>query len=127
MSKRAVDGLYYAKSGDGYMTTTEAKATIQEMVRRIVEQFHPDKVILFGSYARGTAGPDSDVDLLVVMPVKGSIREKRLEIRMALHAIGMAKDVALFTPDQVVRYKDIVGTILYPAFREGKVLYERTA
>jgi uncharacterized protein len=41
---------------------------IEQMVRRIVEQFHPERVILFGSHARGDAGPDSDVDLLVVMP-----------------------------------------------------------
>ena len=97
------------------------------MVRRIVEKFDPVQVILFGSYARGTAGPDSDVDLMVVMPVQGSINEKRLEIRIALHSIGIAKDIALVTPDQVAKYKDIVGTIIYPAFREGKVLYERTA
>jgi len=44
---------------------------IDEMVRRIVSQFHPDKIILFGSHARGEAGPDSDVDLLVVMTVEG--------------------------------------------------------
>lgn len=109
------------------MTTVEAQATIQEMVRRIVEQFHPDQVILFGSYARGTAGPDSDVDLLVVMPVEGSINDKRLEIRIALHDIGVAKDIALVTPEQVVKYKDVVGTIIHPACHEGKVLYERTA
>jgi uncharacterized protein len=53
-------------------STSEQK--ISEMVRRIVEGFHPDKIILFGSYARGAAGPDSDADLLVVMPVKGSKR-----------------------------------------------------
>jgi predicted nucleotidyltransferase len=109
------------------MTTVEAQATIQEMVRRIVEQFHPDQVILFGSYARGTAGPDSDVDLMVVMPVEDSIQEKRIQIRVALRGMGIAKDVAVVTPEQVKKYRDMVGTIIYPAFREGKVLYERTA
>jgi len=44
---------------------------IHAMVRRIVRQFRPERVILFGSHARGEAGPDSDVDLLVVMPVHG--------------------------------------------------------
>lgn len=109
------------------MRNQDAQKTIKEMVRRIVEKFDPIQVILFGSYARGTAGPDSDVDLLVVMPVEGSIREKRLEIRIALHQISMAKDIAVFTPEQVAKYKSIVGTILYPAYREGKVLYERVA
>jgi predicted nucleotidyltransferase len=48
---------------------------IDAMVRRIVQRFDPEKVILFGSHARGTAGPDSDVDLLVVMTVRGSKRD----------------------------------------------------
>ncbi len=109
------------------MTTAEVQTTIQEMVKRIVEQFNPLKVILFGSYARGTAGPDSDVDLMVIMRVNGSIQEKRLEIRVALNGMGIAKDIAVYTPEQVAKYKDIVGSIIYPAFREGKVLYERTA
>ncbi len=109
------------------MQTVNAQEIIQEMVRRIVEKFDPDQIILFGSYARGTAGPDSDVDLLVVMPVSGSIQEKRLEIRIALSGMGIAKDIAVFTPEQVEKYRDIVGTIIYPAFREGKVLYERAA
>ena len=103
-----------------------AQEKIQEMVRRIVERFHPDKIILFGSYARGTAGPDSDVDLLVVKNVSGSKRQERLAIRLALSGIGLAKDIIVVTPEEVERYKDIVGTIIYPALREGKVLYERT-
>lgn len=106
-------------------STTQEK--IEEMVRRIVEQFHPEQVILFGSYARGQAGPDSDVDLLVVMPVSGSRREKQLEIRLALHDIRLPKDIIVVTPEQVERQKDIPGTIVRPAFLEGKVLYGKAA
>lgn len=109
------------------MTPVEARQTIDEMVRRIVAKFDPDQVVLFGSHARGTAGPDSDVDLMVVMPVAGSINDKRVEIRVALRDLVVAKDIALVTPEQVARYKDVVGTIIYPAFREGRILYERTA
>ena len=50
---------------------------IQEMVQRIVTQFAPDKIVLFGSYARGLAGPDSDVDLLIIKPVAGSTHRRR--------------------------------------------------
>ena len=64
-----------------------SEKAIKEMVQRIVERFQPEKIILFGSYARGTAGPDSDVDLLDVMPVKGSKRKAQLQIRTALHDI----------------------------------------
>lgn len=98
---------------------------IDEMVRRIVEGFDPDRIILFGSHARGTAGPDSDVDLLIVMPVNGSKREKQVEIRVALHDIRVAKDVIVVRPDEVERRRDIPGTIVRPALLEGKVLYAR--
>lgn len=104
---------------------TDVQKTIDEMVRRIVERFNPEKVILFGSHARGTAGPDSDVDLLVIMSVTGSKHAQRLRIREALSGIGLSKDVVLATPDEVSRYGDLVGTVLRPALQEGKVLYDR--
>jgi predicted nucleotidyltransferase len=93
------------------------------MVKRIVEQFRPEKIILFGSHARGQAGPDSDVDLLVVMPVEGSVREKRLEIRRALHDIPAPLDILVSSPEDFAWRKDVVGTIEWPASREGTVLY----
>jgi predicted nucleotidyltransferase len=99
---------------------------IDRMVRRIVKKFHPDKIILFGSQARGDAGPDSDVDLLVVMSVDGSVAEKRLEIRGALHDIHIPLDVVVTRPEDFAWRKDVVGTIEWPATREGKVLYART-
>jgi predicted nucleotidyltransferase len=110
------------------MTTTQmrtAQDIIADMVERIVEGFDPHQIILFGSYARGTAGPDSDVDLLVVMPVEGSRRQQRVAIRVALRGMGLAKDVFVVTPEEVERYGDLVGTLVYPALRDGKVLYER--
>lgn len=98
---------------------------IDLMVKRLVERFDPDQIILFGSHARGTAGPDSDVDLLVVMPVSGPKREKQIEMRVALHDIAVPKDIILVTPEQVAQRRNIVGTIIRPALREGKVLYVR--
>jgi len=98
---------------------------IREMVERIVTQFHPEKIILFGSHARGDGTPDSDVDLLVVMPVEGSKRAKRLEIRAAVHDVRIPKDIIVTRPDEFDWRKDIVGTIERPAAREGRVLYDR--
>ena len=109
------------------MADSAAQQKIEEMVRRIVERFHPDQIVLFGSYARGEAGPDSDVDLLVVMPVSGSKRKVAVQIDLALAGMGLPKDVIVVTPEEVARLRDIVGTIVYPAVREGKVLYERAA
>lgn len=107
------------------MTKRELQKTIKQMVKRIVERFNPDQVILFGSHARGTAGPDSDVDLLVVMPFAGSRREKAVEIGVALHGIGVPKDIVVTTPEDFEWRKEIPGTIERPAALEGKVLYAR--
>jgi predicted nucleotidyltransferase len=106
-------------------TQTEIRGQIAEMVDRIVERFDPERIILFGSHARGEAGTDSDVDLLVVMPVEGSKREKAVEIGVALHDFHIPKDVIVVTPDEFQRRKEVVGTVEQPANREGKVLYAR--
>lgn len=98
---------------------------IQHMVRRIVAEFNPDKIILLGSHARGQAGADSDVDLLVVMPVKGSKRAKQLEIRAAVRDVRVPKDIIVSRTDEFQWRKDTVGTVEYPAVREGKILYAR--
>lgn len=105
--------------------TLQADRAIQKMVRRIVRQFQPERIILFGSHARGEAGPDSDVDLLVVMPVKGSKRDQQVRIRVALHDVGVPKDIIVTSPEDFAWRKDVAGTIEYPAAREGKVLYAR--
>lgn len=98
---------------------------IRRMVRRIVDRFDPEQVILFGSHARGNAGPDSDVDLLIVMDVVGSKREKTLEIRMALGEFHTAEDVLISRPAEFAWRKLYPGTIERPAHLEGKVLYVR--
>jgi predicted nucleotidyltransferase len=96
---------------------------IQQMVERIVSRFHPEKIILFGSHARGEGTSDSDVDLLVVMPVEGSKRTKQLEIRAAVRDVRIPKDIIVTRPEEFQWRKDIVGTIERPAAREGKILY----
>jgi predicted nucleotidyltransferase len=100
---------------------------IDAMVRRIVKRFHPAKIILFGSYAKGNAGPDSDIDLLIIMPVRGSRHKKAVEIGVALHDIDIPKDVIVVTPEEFEWRKDVIGTIEWPAVREGRVLYAKSA
>jgi predicted nucleotidyltransferase len=98
---------------------------IDKMVERIVRRFGPERIILFGSRARGTAGPGSDVDLLVVMPVARSKRAQQLEIRRALRGFRSPVDIAVSTPEEFAWRCEIVGTIEYPAATEGKLLYAR--
>ena len=103
----------------------DVEAKLGEMVRRIVDGFHPQKIILFGSRARGDAAPDSDADLLVVMHVKGSRRRQAARMDEALAGIGLPKDIIIVTPSEFERLRHVVGGIVYPAVREGRVLYDR--
>ena len=101
------------------------RSHVDEMVRRTVAQFDPDRIVLFGSYARGNPTWDSDADLLIVMPVNGSRRERRLQIRMALHDIRFPKDILVATPREWYVQRNIPGTIVWSARHEGVILYEK--
>jgi predicted nucleotidyltransferase len=107
------------------MKKNRLEGIIDEMVLRIVERFDPERIILFGSAARGNAGPDSDVDLLVVMPVEGSRREKAVEIGVAVNDIPVPKDIVVTRPEDFEWRKEIAGTIERPAAREGRLVYAR--
>ncbi len=102
--------------------TTVSAELLQEIVRRIVEAVQPEKIILFGSAARGEMGPDSDVDLLVVKAQRHR-RETAQRLYQALAGIGVPKDIVVVTPDDLERHRDSIGSVIYPALREGKVIY----
>ena len=108
-------------------TKGEYHMAIQEAVDRIATLFHPDKIILFGSLAHGQGSPDSDADLLVIMPVSGSKRQQAVRIDLALEGIGIPIDLIVVTPEEVEEYRESVGTIISEAVREGEVVYERAA
>jgi predicted nucleotidyltransferase len=93
------------------------------MAERVVERFRPTRIVLFGSHARGEGSVDSDVDLLIVMPLRGTRLATAVEIRKALRGFGVAKDVIVLTPEEYERKKGIPGTIAWPAEHEGVVLH----
>lgn len=98
---------------------------LQEAIQRLVRRFRPYKIILFGSQARGAAGPKSDVDLLVICPLSGRRRDMMVEMDLALSGLGIARDIVILTPEEYERDREIPGTIARPAFLEGRVLYDR--
>lgn len=98
---------------------------IQSVVNRISQQFDPERVILFGSYAYGTPHRFSDVDLLVVLETQARSRAKQIEIVRALspHPFGM--DILVRTPEQLKRRLEMGDSFIQEITQKGKVLYER--
>jgi predicted nucleotidyltransferase len=104
-----------------------ADAWIPELVRRIVREVDPLKVVLFGSRARGDERAESDVDLLVVMPdAWAGVGQRRAAVTIltALRDLPVAKDVVVTTPAEIARRGHLTGTVLQRALAEGTVLYE---
>jgi predicted nucleotidyltransferase len=96
--------------------------TLRDIIQRVVAVAHPEKVILFGSAARGEMGPNSDVDLLVVK--SGAHRRKLAgDIYMNLIGVGQAVDVIVVTPEDIERYGSSPALVIEPALREGRVVY----
>lgn len=95
-------------------------AVLAEVIRRVVEVAHPERIVLFGSTARGTARPDSDLDLLVVKA--GVPHRRRLAQQIYSRLIGLETpvDILVVTPEDVEAYRHKVGTIIGPALDEGR-------
>ena len=100
---------------------------LTKLVQQIVEAVRPEKIILFGSAVRGTMGPNSDLDLLVIKSGDYHHIEVAQQIYMQLHDNQYPVDIIVNTPEEVERYKDSFCLVLYPALREGKVIYDATA
>jgi predicted nucleotidyltransferase len=106
-------------------------ALLGQMVDVIVREVDPDAVILFGSRARGDAKPDSDVDLLVIDKENFSPQHSRRltagRLYRKLAGCGLAKDLALYSADEVERFAASPNHLVARALKEGRRLYERGA
>ncbi len=96
---------------------------IEELGRRIGEEFGAERVILFGSYARGNPNPDSDVDLLVIGPFSGRSADKSVEIQMKLRP-RFPVDLLVRTPEKVRERIAMGDTFMQEILSQGKILYE---
>lgn len=101
---------------------------VPDIVADLVAECDPLQIILYGSVARGDDGPDSDVDILVVLPRvdRGERHELMGRLRGAIKAV-VPIDVIVTDPDEIERRRDVIGSMLYWPVREGKVLRERPA
>lgn len=98
---------------------------IEEFGRKIGEGFGAEKVILFGSYAQGTATADSDIDLLVVARTNLPVGSRYGAVRRLLGDFPAGFDIIVETPEEFAQWRTVVNHIVYFADRYGKVLYER--
>jgi predicted nucleotidyltransferase len=98
---------------------------IEEIVRKIVSAFHPRRVMLFGSLARGEGTAESDADILVEMETDLKPFERRLAVDSIFGLRDRAMDILVYTPEEVERFKDVLGTLLHTILMEGRIVYER--
>jgi uncharacterized protein len=102
---------------------------LQQMVEVIVREANPESIILFGSRARGEAGPESDVDLLIVEREPFGAGRSRIReatrLYMALRYIPVSKDLLLYSRDEFDHWKTSLNHVVGRAYREGRVLHAR--
>jgi predicted nucleotidyltransferase len=96
---------------------------IKDFGRRLVREFQPRKVVLFGSYAYGKPSPDSDVDILVVMPLNVSPVDKSVEMRLKLQP-RFPLDLLVRTPAKIKERLAMGDDFIKDIFDKGRVLYE---
>jgi predicted nucleotidyltransferase len=99
-------------------------STIQEAVRLLREAGQPNRIILCGSYARGTPQEDSDLDFLVILPVVRDGRQEMVKLRRVLSPLRIPVDLIVVSEKLFREWSDTPGNIFYEAAREGRVLYE---
>ena len=105
------------------MSCMVAQTKIREFSRRLAREFKPDRIILFGSYAVGNPRADSDVDFLIIMPVRGDPVHKSVEIRMRLRP-EFPVDLIIRTPANTRKRLAAGDDFLADIIKKGVVLYE---
>jgi len=100
-------------------------AILQSIVRKIVDAFHPLRIILFGSRARGDHCADSDLDLFVEMESSDAPAERRVKIRRLFRPSPCGMDILVYTPAEVAARRQSLASLVPLIEKEGKVLYER--
>jgi predicted nucleotidyltransferase len=98
---------------------------LQTIVQRLLAAGQPQKIVLFGSQARGEAGQDSDYDLLVIENSSEPRFRRAVPYRRALKDLGISKDIVVWTPQEVAEWQNVSNAFITTVLREGTVLYER--
>lgn len=97
---------------------------LDHIVRKIADAFHPRRIVLFGSRARGDHEPDSDIDLMIELESTERTVERTARVYEAIHPAGWPLDLVVFTPAEVEASRDCRYSFVNTIEAEGKVLYE---
>ena len=98
---------------------------IDEVVRTIVERFHPARIVLFGSQARGDAGPDSDIDVMIEMDTNLSFLDRSIAVDRLFPGRRWPLDAVVYTPSEIERDTDRIGTLLSMIEADARTVYEQ--
>ncbi|MGQ0556723.1 MAG: nucleotidyltransferase domain-containing protein [Nitrospiraceae bacterium] len=100
-------------------------ALLDHVTKTIVERFHPKRIVVFGSHARGDARPDSDLDLFIEMDTLRRPPDRAIEVSEVFGLRPWPMDIVVYTPEEVHRLHHVNGTLLSVIEKEGRVLYEQ--
>jgi predicted nucleotidyltransferase len=103
----------------------EDEALLEAITTRIAEAIHPQKIILFGSWARSERGRHSDIDLLIIQESNLPRPQRYAQVRRLFWGMGIPMDILVYTPEEFARYQSVPGSFTHTVAHEGKVLYAR--
>lgn len=101
------------------------ETVLADVVFRILEVTKPERIVLFGSYARGQSRLGSDLDLLIIMRTDLPPHQRAVPFYRALAGLLIPKDILVYTPEEVEAWKNVPEALVTTAIREGRVLYEK--
>jgi predicted nucleotidyltransferase len=105
--------------------TARDEELLQTIAARIAEAIHPQKIILFGSWARGERSPHSDIDLLIIQESTLPRPQRYAQVRRLFWGMGLPMDILVYTPEEFARYQSVPGSFTHTVAHEGRVLYAR--
>jgi predicted nucleotidyltransferase len=99
---------------------------LQIIVTKIVETVDPQRIILFGSWARGEREPHSDLDLLIIQESTLPRPQRYARVRRLFWGMGLPMDILVYTPEEFTRYQSVPGSFTHTVTQKGRVLYVRS-
>ncbi|MDD1729413.1 MAG: nucleotidyltransferase domain-containing protein [Methanospirillum sp.] len=109
------------------LSSSAISPVVDEIVRRILSIIHPEKIILFGSYAKGNQTQDSDIDILIIMNSTLPRHKRSIPLYRALMDIHIPQDILVYTPKEVAEWAEVSSSFITSSLQSGIVLYDKNS